>query len=196
MVANQELRIKLNLGLLQQLATSIYHLFCSCLVEPRSVESQSSCFPKIVPRSKIHPHVFLRHRILNLNVARWQPPPQALRFSHGRGERETSDWWWTARDHGKGTDGRRSDVSPVVSFPPSFARTSRETSGYEAGALSNLGIRKAFPIGLYSTELCFHLVYMKISEIFIGLQVFYKWKGLENLAEKHNFITVEEGKFF
>ena len=44
-----------------------------------------------------------------------QPPPQALRFSHGRGERETSDWWWTARDHGKGIDG--------VSFPPSFART-------------------------------------------------------------------------
>ena len=32
-----------------------------------------------------------------------QPPPQALRFSHGRGERETSDWWWTARDHGKGS---------------------------------------------------------------------------------------------
>ena len=35
-----------------------------------------------------------------------QPPPQALRFSHSRGERETSDWWWTARDHGKGTDVR------------------------------------------------------------------------------------------
>ena len=49
---------------------------------------------------------------------------------------EASDWWWTARDHGKGTDGRRSDVSPVVFFPPSFARTfssrERETSGYEA----------------------------------------------------------------
>ena len=49
---------------------------------------------------------------------------------------EASDWWWTARDHGKGTDGRRSAVSPVVSFPPSFARTfssrERETSGYEA----------------------------------------------------------------
>ena len=30
-------------------------------------------------------------------------------------------WWWTARDHAKGTDGRRS-VSPVVSFPPSFER--------------------------------------------------------------------------
>ena len=38
-----------------------------------------------------------------------QPPPQALRFSHGRGERETSDWWWTARDHGKG---RVSPLSP------------------------------------------------------------------------------------
>ena len=25
-------------------------------------------------------------------VAEPQPPPQALRFSHGRGERETSDW--------------------------------------------------------------------------------------------------------
>ena len=36
-----------------------------------------------------------------------QPPPRALLFSHGRGKRETSDWWWTVRDHGKGTDGRR-----------------------------------------------------------------------------------------
>ena len=25
-------------------------------------------------------------------AVRAQPPPQALRFSHGRGERETSDW--------------------------------------------------------------------------------------------------------
>ena len=47
---------------------------------------------------------------------------------------EASDWWWAARDHGKGTDGRPSAVSPVVSFPPSFART-RETSGYEAGVI-------------------------------------------------------------
>ena len=41
-----------------------------------------------------------------------QPPPQALRFLHGRGESETSDWWWTARNHGKGTEGRRSPLSP------------------------------------------------------------------------------------
>ena len=45
-----------------------------------------------------------------------QPPPQALRFSHGRGERETSDWWWTARDHGKGTDGRRTPARSCVVF--------------------------------------------------------------------------------
>ena len=47
-----------------------------------------------------------------LTSLRPQPPPQALRFSHGRGGRETSDWWWTARDHGKGTDGRWSPLSP------------------------------------------------------------------------------------
>ena len=41
-----------------------------------------------------------------------------------------------ARNHGKRPDGRRSAVSPVISFPPSFARSfssrERETSGYEA----------------------------------------------------------------
>ena len=49
-------------------------------------------------------HLQCLKRILGV---KWQdqPPPQPLRFSHGRGERETSDWWWTARDHGKGTDG-------------------------------------------------------------------------------------------
>ena len=46
----------------------------------------------------------------------WQPPPQALRFSHARGERETSDRWWTARDHGKGTDGRRTPARSCVVF--------------------------------------------------------------------------------
>ena len=45
-----------------------------------------------------------------------QPPPQALRFSHGKGERETSDWWWTARDHGQGTDGRRSACQILCRF--------------------------------------------------------------------------------
>ena len=45
------------------------------------------------------------------------------RFVFRMVEASASDWWWTARDHGKGTHGRRSDVSPVVSFPPSFART-------------------------------------------------------------------------
>ena len=51
-------------------------------------------------------------KLSHINNTQTQPPPQALRFSHGRGERETSDWWYTARDHGKGTDGRRSPLSP------------------------------------------------------------------------------------
>ena len=57
-----------------------------------------------------------------------QPPPQALRFSHGRGERETSDWWWTARDHGKGRDG--SCLLPAFLCAHIFIK--RETSGYGA----------------------------------------------------------------
>ena len=38
---------------------------------------------------------------LNFKTFRVQPPPQVLRFSHGRGERETGDWWWTAHFHQK-----------------------------------------------------------------------------------------------
>jgi len=53
--------------------------------------------------------------IENLAQARLQPPPQALRFSHGRGQRETP----VTGDEPQGTMGR-------VSFPPSFARTSKE----------------------------------------------------------------------
>ena len=45
--------------------------------------------------------------------------PSRASFSAGRGERRWR-WWTAARDHGKGTDGRG---KPVVSFPPSFART-------------------------------------------------------------------------
>ena len=53
-----------------------------------------------------------------------QPPPQALRFSHGRGERETR----VTGDEPQGTMGRvqtagEVKAKPVVSFPPSFART-------------------------------------------------------------------------
>ena len=54
-------------------------------------------------------------------------------------------------DEPQGTMGRvqtagevtgEADVSPVVSFPPSFARTSRETSGYEAGGGAFWDVRK------------------------------------------------------
>ena len=56
----------------------------------------------------------------------FQPPPQALPFSHGWGERETR----VTGDESQGTMGRVQTArsawrSPVVSFPPSFARTSK-----------------------------------------------------------------------
>ena len=54
-----------------------------------------------------------------------QPPPQALRFSQGRGERlvisRKGPW-----------EKYKRQAKPVVFFPTSFARA-RETSGYEAG---------------------------------------------------------------
>ena len=62
------------------------------------------------------------HWFWEINRLFCQPPPQARRFSHGRGERETSDWWWTARDHGKGT---------------AHIFIKRETCGYEAAVLQS-----------------------------------------------------------
>ena len=64
-----------------------------------------------------------KRRTSEAKIGGIQPPPQALCFSHGRGERETR----VTGDEPQGTmrrvyGGRRS-VLPVVSFPPSFART-------------------------------------------------------------------------
>ena len=51
------------------------------------------------------------------------PPPQALCFSHGRGERETR----VTGHEPQGTIGKvqTEGLSPTVSFSPSFARTSK-----------------------------------------------------------------------
>ena len=64
-----------------------------------------------------------KRRTTEAKIGGIQPPPQALRFSHGRGERETR----VTGDEPQGTmrrvyGGRRS-VLPVISFPHSFART-------------------------------------------------------------------------
>ena len=37
-------------------------------------------------------NLHVRARVKTGKTLAPQPPPQALRFSHGRGERETSDW--------------------------------------------------------------------------------------------------------
>ena len=62
-----------------------------------------------------------------------QPPPQALRFSHGRGERETR----VTGDEPQGTMGRVQTAGEATSRPLSPSRLPlrahrRETSGYEA----------------------------------------------------------------
>ena len=62
-----------------------------------------------------------------------QPPPQALRFSHGRGDKSAKREWLVM-------NGRRSDVSPVVSFPSSFART------FSSKRERRLGTRQILPI--------------------------------------------------
>ena len=75
---------------------------------------------------------------------------------------EASDWWWTSRDHGKGTDGRRSAVSPVVSFPPSFACTcswrerrlgARQYQGCLTAKFEGYDIHRNFPKIQYFLDL-------------------------------------------
>ena len=48
---------------------------------------------------------------------------------------EPSDWWWTARDHWKGTDSRQSlarCLLPAFICAHIFIESERETSGYKA----------------------------------------------------------------
>ena len=99
----------------------------------RAVTKISSCWVIITSGwgiQQLRIHLLLLFFYFPIEVAWDQPPPQALRFSHDRGERETSDWWWTARDHGKGTDGRQS-LLPAFLWAHIFIK--RETSGYKAG---------------------------------------------------------------
>ena len=62
-----------------------------------------------------------------------QPPPQALRFSHGRGERETR----VTGEEPQGTMGRVPSAGEARCLRPAFLCAhifiERETSGYEAG---------------------------------------------------------------
>ena len=62
-----------------------------------------------------------------------QPPPQALRFSHGRGERKTR----VTGEEPQGTMGMVQTAGEARCLRPAFLCTrifiERETSGYEAG---------------------------------------------------------------
>ena len=64
-----------------------------------------------------------------LRAALHLPPPQALRFSHGRGERETR----VTGDEPQGTMGRVQTAGDLPAFLCAHIFIKRETSGYEAG---------------------------------------------------------------
>ena len=70
-------------------------------------------------------------------ITQAQPPPQALRFLHRRGERET----WVTGDEPLGTMGWVQTAGPLspscLPLRAHFHRE-RETSGYEADASANL----------------------------------------------------------
>ena len=50
---------------------------------------------------------------------------------------EASDWWWTARDLGKGTDGRRLTRRLLPVFLCAHIFIEREASGYETAIIIN-----------------------------------------------------------
>ena len=91
-------------------------------------------------------------------------------------------------------------VSPKLFLEAPSRLPSPQNFEFESGALSNLVIRNAFPIGLYSlySELCFFFIYMKIWEILIGLQVlvlFYTCEKVWKITEKHNFVRLRKENF-
>ena len=64
----------------------------------------------------LKPGTWTNRRLIK-RIRIYQPPPQALRFSQGRGKR-------LVMNRRKGPwEGYRRQGKPVVSFPPSFART-------------------------------------------------------------------------
>ena len=90
---------------LTSIATSTYHLFCSCHVQRFFIHF-------VVKFTKWQDKVFVSLNLL---------------------------------------------VSPKLFLEAPSRLPSPQNFEFERGALSNLVIRKAFPIGLYSTALCFHL---------------------------------------
>ena len=100
-----------------------------------------------------------------------QPPPQALRFSQGRGERETR----VTGDEPQGTMEKGTDT-----FPPSFAHTSKERrlGSRQVGALlTHYGYNDATnnhnsALQNISEENSRQTTYKKVLELFTSLGTF------------------------
>ena len=121
-----------------------------------------------------------------------QPPPQALRFSHGRGERETR----VTGDEPQGTMEKGTDT-----FPPSFARTSKERrlGTRRVGALlTHYGYNDATnnhnsALQYISEENGRQTTYEKVLELFTSLGRFKEWAGTRKAGLiKYKWITWRE----
>ena len=79
-------------------------IFCIHINRVVSQHPRAPCFFTLTTRCSHHSSPTLETAVLKMNsnlqnISTWlrnnnliQPPPQALRFSHGRGVREASDW--------------------------------------------------------------------------------------------------------
>ena len=72
---------------------------------------------------------------------------------------EASDWWWTARDHGKSTDGRPLARRLLPVFLCAHIFIEREASGYEAAIIINPVVKMrphpvAHPLSLFLGITC------------------------------------------
>ena len=83
------------------------------------------------------------------------PPPQVLRFSYGRGERETR----VTGDETQGTMGRLQTAGEARCFLPAFLCAhiviKRETSGYEAGNDLRIYLKQQYPRDITPVRLTF-----------------------------------------
>ena len=64
--------------------TLLFQTFCQKLTQVEFLNLASG--PQLASMDSIH------FGVGHFDFIQGQPPPQALRFLHGRGERETSDW--------------------------------------------------------------------------------------------------------
>ena len=91
---------------------SLTELLNSFVCTPRQLQSDVNTSPLILKQTSQ----------LTWPFTQLPASSSATSFFTQRQARNAREWWRSRRDHGKEKNNRRSAVSPVLSFPPSFAR--------------------------------------------------------------------------